>query len=93
MTSASLLFDLHGNVAATEQTTNTKIANAIRYDGYGHTLRTPYIATGSITLDTKYHGRLDVSPSSGFAVYDLRARLHAPTLGSTTTGNFGLRAT
>ena len=37
MTTAYLVPDPHGNVAATE-TASTAIANAIRYDGYGQTL-------------------------------------------------------
>lgn len=46
VTTAYLVPDPHGNVAATE-TATTAIANAIRYDGYGQTLGTPYVATGA----------------------------------------------
>lgn len=45
-TTAYLVPDPHGNVAATE-TATMAIANAIRYDGYGQTLGTPYVATGA----------------------------------------------
>lgn len=46
VTTAYLVPDPHGNMAATE-TATTAIANAIRYDGYGQTLGTPYVAAGA----------------------------------------------
>jgi hypothetical protein len=41
-TTGFLLPDLHGNVIAAEQSAGTTIAVALRYDGYGQTLGTPY---------------------------------------------------
>ena len=43
------------------------------------------MATGAITLDAKYQGRLDLSPSPGFPVYEFSARNLSPTLGTFTS--------
>ena len=83
-TAAYLLPDLHGNVAAMEQAGAVTIANAIRYDAYGQTMGTPYTATGSIKLDTKYQGRLDVSPGTD-PLYDMSARFYSPAIGAFTS--------
>ena len=77
-TSAFLIPDLHGIVAAMEQAGAVTIANAIRYDAYGQTMGSPYTGTGSVKLDTKYQGRLDVSPNAD-PLYDMSARCYAPS--------------
>ncbi len=82
-TSAFLIPDLHGNVAAMEQAAAVTIANAIRYDAYGQTMGTPYTGTGSVKLDTKYQGRLDISPSTT-PLYDMSARFYSPGIGAFT---------
>ena len=83
-TAAFLVPDLHGNVAAMEQAGAVTIANAIRYDAYGQTMGSPYTGSGSIKLDTKYQGRLDISPGSD-PLYDLSARFYSPAIGAFTS--------
>ena len=78
-TSAYLLSDLHGNVAATERSGSTAIANAIRYDGYGQTLAS-YAGTGAVAMDAKYQGRLDLSATAD-PLYDMSARMYMPGIG------------
>jgi RHS repeat-associated protein len=79
-TGAYLVADLHGNIAAAEASGSTGVVDSIRYDGYGQTVDT-YTATGSITLDTKYQGRLDLSATDD-PLYDMSARMYAPVLGT-----------
>ncbi len=82
-TGAYLVADLHGNTALAEASGSTAVMAAIRYDGYGQTLDT-HAVTGSISLDTKYQGRLDLSATDD-PLYDLSARLYAPGLGTFTS--------
>ena len=82
-TSAYLLSDLHGNVAAAERSASTAIANAIRYDGYGQTLAT-YAGTGAVAMDAKYQGRLDLSATAD-PLYDMSARMYLPGTGTFTS--------
>lgn len=80
--------DLHGNVAASLTSDETKVSNAIRYDAYGQT-----IATGSAAGTTpvgekswKYQGRLDIAPAGlGTPLYEMGARLYSPGLGAFTS--------
>ena len=82
-TTAYLLPDLHGNVIGAEASGSTTIVNAIRYDGYGQTLGTPYTASGNVAMDVKYQGRLDVSASAE-PLYDMSARFYSPAQGTFT---------
>jgi RHS repeat-associated protein len=82
-TGAYLVADLHGSLALAEASGSTGVLDAIRYDGYGQTLDA-YLPTGSISLDTKYQGRLDLSATDD-PLYDLSARLYAPGLGTFTS--------
>jgi RHS repeat-associated protein len=80
---AFLVPDLHGNVVAAEASGSTAIVNAIRYDGYGQTLGTPYTAAMAIGMDARYQGRLDLSATSD-SLYDMAARFYAPGSGAFT---------
>jgi RHS repeat-associated protein len=80
--------DLHGDIAGSLTSDETKLANAIRYDAYGETLATGTAAGAPAPVGDKawtYQGRLDISPA-GLAtpLYDLSARFYSPGLGTFT---------
>ncbi len=74
------LFDLHGDVAALENSAMSAVSDALRYDGYGVTVDTD----GSFGSPWKFQGALDVAPGSE-PLYDIGARMYAPSLGSWTS--------
>ena len=79
--------DLHGNVAASLQSDELKLTNAIRYDPYGQTIATGAQSGASSPVGQTnwlYQGRLDVSPISGSPLYDMSARFYAPGIGAFT---------
>ncbi|MEI7743326.1 MAG: LamG-like jellyroll fold domain-containing protein [Chloroflexota bacterium] len=81
-----LLPDLHGNVAAAMSTAGS-ITAAIRYDGFGQVVGTPY-AAGAPSMAWRYQGRLDVQAgitTSAPALYDMSARNYSPGLGAFTS--------
>jgi RHS repeat-associated protein len=84
-TTAFILADLHGNVAGAMASGSSTIVSAIRYDAYGKTLATAYMGTGSVSLDQRYQGRLDLAPAGGDALYEFSARDYAPNLGIFTS--------
>jgi hypothetical protein len=83
-TTAFLVADLHGNIAGAMVTTpGGSLVDAIRYDAYGLTLASPYAAgTGSVGLDQRYQGRLDLAPAGTDPLYGLGARDYAPVQGN-----------
>lgn len=76
-----LLPDLHGNVAAAlDETDETDVADARRYDPYGETIDTGAAAgTTAVGPSTwSYQGRLDVSPAGlDSPLLDMSARFYA----------------
>ena len=79
--------DLHGNVAASLQSDELKVSNAIRYDAFGQTILTGSDASSSAAVgqnNWKYQGRLDVSPIVGAPLYDMSARFYSPGIGAFT---------
>ncbi len=74
------LFDLHGDVAALENSAMSAVSDALRYDGYGVTVNTD----GSFGSPWKFQGALDVASGSE-PLYDIGARMYAPSLGSWTS--------
>ncbi len=74
------LFDLHGDVAALENSAMSAVTDALRYDAYGVTID----ADGSFGSPWKFQGALDVAPSSE-PLYDIGARMYPPSLGAWTS--------
>ncbi len=56
------------------------VTDALRYDGYGVTIDTD----GAFESPWKYQGALNVAPNAN-PLYDLRARMYAPSLGAFTS--------
>ncbi len=85
-----LVPDLHGNVAAAANTAGTVTA-AIRYDGWGAVIGTPYSAALAPNMPWRFQGRLDIAgPAAGGStgapvLYDLSARNYSPGLGAFTS--------
>jgi RHS repeat-associated protein len=80
------LSDLHGSIAASLDTTEAIVVNAIRYDAYGETITTG--TAGGVRVGDrawKYQGRLDISPT-GLAtpLYDMSARFYNPGIAAFT---------
>ena len=85
-TTAFVVADLHGNIAAAMAAGSGSLVDAIRYDAYGKTLATPYAAgSGSVSLDQRYQGRLDLAPANSDPLYGFGARDYAPVQGSFTS--------
>jgi RHS repeat-associated protein len=78
-----LVPDLLGSVVATETSSSTAVASALRYDGYGRTAAQTTPA-GTVALDHRFTGALDVSPDAAAALYDIGARDYSPTSGAWT---------
>jgi RHS repeat-associated protein len=79
--------DLHGNIAASLQSDEAKVSNAIRYDAWGQTVATGSQSGSSSPVgqdNWKYQGRLDVSPVAGSPLYDMSARFYSPGIGAFT---------
>jgi RHS repeat-associated protein len=78
--------DLHGDIAASLDSGETTVVNAIRYDAYGQTITTGTAGGTWVGADTwTYQGRLDVSPSGlGTPLYDMSARFYDPGIGAFT---------
>ncbi len=74
------LFDLHGDLAALENSAMSAVTDALRYDGYGVTVD----SDGSFGSPWKFQGALDVGPGAE-PLYDIGARMYAPSLGSWTS--------
>ncbi len=77
-----LLPDLHGNLAAVVNATETALLSATRYDAYGATVAA-YDAGGSFPTPWRFQGRLDVSPDS-HPLYAAGARFYDPAIGAFT---------
>jgi len=84
-TAAFVIADLHGNIAGAMASASTSLVDAIRYDAYGKTLASSYAGSGSVSLDQRYQGRLDLAPSGVDPLYGFGARDYAPVQGSFTS--------
>jgi filamentous hemagglutinin len=71
--------DLHGDVAG-QVTTAGSLAAAYRYDPYGRTVGSPYIA--GLSSPWRYQAALDLSPVSSDQLYDIGARFYVPWTGT-----------
>jgi RHS repeat-associated protein len=77
-----LVPDLLGSVVATETSSSTAVASALRYDGYGRTAAQTTPA-GTVTVDHRFTGALDRSSDSS-PLYDIGARDYSPASGAWT---------
>jgi RHS repeat-associated protein len=81
--------DLHGSIAASLDSTEASITNAIRYDAWGQTIATGAQTGSPAAVGDKpwrYQGRLDISQTAlGTPLYDMSARMYSPGSGTFTS--------